>query len=39
VTRGQDRLFEAEVTIVCLDLAGRPLRLPEATRAALEGNS
>jgi acyl-CoA thioester hydrolase len=39
VTRGEDRLFEAEVTIVCIDLAGRPLRLPEATRAALDGKS
>lgn len=28
VTRGQDRLFRAVVTVVCMDLSGRPQRLP-----------
>lgn len=29
VWRGQDRVFEAVVTIVCMDLTGRPQRLPK----------
>ncbi|MDG1279916.1 MAG: tol-pal system-associated acyl-CoA thioesterase [Pseudorhodobacter sp.] len=33
VWRGEDRLFEAEVTLVCLGAAGAPARLPEPLRS------
>ena len=32
VLRGAERLFRAEVQIVCMDLDGRPVRLPLAIR-------
>ena len=32
VWRGAERLFAAEVTLVCVTLAGRPARLPQALR-------
>lgn len=32
VLRGQERLFTARVTLVALNAAGRPVRLPEALR-------
>ncbi len=32
VRRGSERLFAAVVTVVCLDAAGRPVRLPAAIR-------
>lgn len=35
VRRGDEVLFTAEVTLVCLHLDGKPARLPEALRAAL----
>ncbi len=35
VRRGEEVLFTAEVTLVCLHLDGKPARLPEALRAAL----
>ncbi len=34
VLRGDQLLFEAEVTLVALDARGRPVRLPEALAAA-----
>ena len=34
VLRGAERLFTAVVTLVCLDRAGRPVRLPAALAAA-----
>ena len=34
VQRGSDLLFTAEVTLVALDAAGRPVRLPAALRDA-----
>ncbi|WP_050528487.1 tol-pal system-associated acyl-CoA thioesterase [Pseudorhodobacter aquimaris] len=37
VWRGDDMLFEAQVTLVCLTLAGRAARIPAAARAALTG--
>ncbi len=33
VRRGTDVLFRAEVTAVCMTLAGRPTRLPKALRS------
>lgn len=36
VLRGDERLFEAEVTLVALTDAGRPARLPADVRRALE---
>ncbi len=33
VLRGDDILFTSSVTIVCMDLAGRPKRLPSAMKA------
>ncbi len=36
VLRGNDLLFEAEVTIVVLNAAGRPIRMPADVRRALE---
>ena len=36
VRRGADLLFEAEVTIVVLNAAGRPIRMPADVRRALE---
>ncbi len=36
VFRGQERLFAAEVTAVCMTLAGRPTRLPDAIRDLAE---
>ena len=36
VTRGDDRLFEAEVTVVLVAAAGKVLRLSTALRKALE---
>ena len=35
VLRGQERLFTAAVTLVCLGAGGQPARLPAAVRAAL----
>jgi acyl-CoA thioester hydrolase len=35
VLRDGEALFLADVTIVCMDLAGRPARLPPQVRAAL----
>ncbi len=32
VTRGEHRLFAARVTVACMNLAGRPVRLPQALR-------
>ncbi|MEL7253179.1 MAG: tol-pal system-associated acyl-CoA thioesterase [Pseudomonadota bacterium] len=32
VLRGEERLFTAEVTAVCMTLEGRPTRLPKAIR-------
>ena len=37
VTRGEQTLVDAEVTVVLIDRAGHPHRLPSAMRAALEG--
>jgi acyl-CoA thioester hydrolase len=41
VMRGEEVLFEAQVTAVVIDRNGRPIRLPEAFRVALgdSGNS
>lgn len=39
VRRGDTLLFRAEVTVVCMTLEGRPVRLPAALRAALQGRS
>jgi acyl-CoA thioester hydrolase len=33
VWRGEDRLFEAEVTLVCLGASGTPVRLPGPLRS------
>ena len=33
VTRDGEALFEADVTVACIDLDGRPLRLPEGIGA------
>ena len=33
VSRGEELLFTAEVTLVCMSLEGKALRLPEALRA------
>ena len=33
VLRGEETLFRATVEIVCMDLEGRPKRLPDAVRA------
>ena len=35
VMRGEERVFEAEVTIVCLAATGQPARLPAAIRQRL----
>ena len=35
VWRGAERLFAAEVTLVCVTLAGRPARLPQALRVQI----
>lgn len=35
VWRGEVRLFEAEVTLVCMTLDGRPARLPQELRAQI----
>ncbi|WP_101067464.1 tol-pal system-associated acyl-CoA thioesterase [Roseovarius salinarum] len=35
VSRGTDRLFAAEVTVVCLAASGRPVRLPANIRRLL----
>lgn len=35
VMRGEQRLFSAQVTVVCLSQSGRPARLPEALRRVL----
>lgn len=35
VWRGAARLFEAEVTLVCLTAAGRPARMPQSVRAQI----
>lgn len=37
VWRGAERLFEAEVTLVCLGAEGRAVRFPEGLRAGLRG--
>lgn len=37
VTRGQDLLFSARVTLVCLSATGRAVRLPDAIRCAFQG--
>lgn len=37
VWRGALCLFRATVVLVCIDLAGRPQRLPDAVRRAAEG--
>lgn len=37
VRRGGERLFSAVVTLVCMDAAGRAVRLPAGVRAALAG--
>lgn len=36
VWRGEARLFEAEVTLVCLTAVGRPARLPQMVRAQIK---
>ena len=36
VWRGEDRLFTAAVTLVCLHESGQPARIPADVRAALE---
>ncbi len=33
IVRGEERLFEAKVTLVCMSLSGRPRRLPKPLRA------
>ncbi|MBM2574729.1 tol-pal system-associated acyl-CoA thioesterase [Jannaschia sp. Os4] len=33
VRRGAEAVFEAQVTVACLDARGRPVRLPPAVRA------
>ncbi|MDN5786885.1 tol-pal system-associated acyl-CoA thioesterase [Pseudorhodobacter sp.] len=35
VRRGEDLLFDAEVTLVCLTATGRPVRMPVPVRAAI----
>lgn len=35
--RGEDLLFRARVRIACMNVQGRPARLPDAARAALVG--
>lgn len=37
VRRGDDRLFEAQVTVAAIRLDGRPTRLPSALRALVAG--
>ncbi|MEI6800635.1 MAG: tol-pal system-associated acyl-CoA thioesterase [Pseudomonadota bacterium] len=37
VLRGEETLFTARVTLVCLTAAGTPMRFPAALRAALTG--
>ena len=37
IERGGEALFRARVEIVCMDLAGRPRRLPEGVRAMADG--
>lgn len=37
IKRGQERLFEAEVTVVLVAVSGKPLRLSSAIRAAFAG--
>lgn len=37
VRRGEVVLFRAVVWVACMSTAGRPVRLPKALRAALEG--
>ena len=32
ITRGETTIFEATVTIACMTVAGRPVRLPETVR-------
>jgi acyl-CoA thioester hydrolase len=39
VRRGTQPLFEAEVTVVLVTVSGKPLRLPEAIRAAFTGGA
>ncbi len=36
VSRGDQRLFAAQVTLVCMDQSGRPVRLPAEIRAELK---
>jgi acyl-CoA thioester hydrolase len=36
VRRGNDVLFRAEVTAVCMTLDGRPTRLPKSLRGAVD---
>jgi acyl-CoA thioester hydrolase len=39
VTRGADRLVEAEVTVVVVDQSGRPRRIPALARDRLTGSA
>ena len=38
VKRGQETLFTARVTIVCIDVNGRPTRIPAIVAKAIAGN-
>ncbi len=37
IDRGEQRILEADITAACIDGRGRPVRLPEGLRTALEG--
>lgn len=39
VWRGEERLFTAAVTLVCLHESGRAARIPEAVRAVLQASA
>ena len=37
IDRGDKRVLEADITAACIDDRGRPVRLPQSLRTALEG--
>lgn len=39
ITRGEEEIARARVTLVCVDRGGRPVRVPDAVRAALGAGS
>ena len=39
ITRGEDEIARARVTLACVDGRGRPVRVPDAVREALGGAS